>query len=263
MRNWNPVYNQKFADLVKGKYNDHMFWYGSLVYGVTHFITRYFRELSAKGPCVLITSASDASVTDEMAGKLPANFKFWYSTNVETHNPRIRAIPVGFVFNIERMKILMDFSSKERPPQQNLMYVNFFRAVPRKPNPREGLYELFGGLPWVTCEGGDGIQRLSPVKFYEQIRRHPYVLSPPGAGPDCHRHWESIALGSIPIVLRSRAVDILRDMPCLQVDDWSEVTKDRLIDELPTLQKRFTWDSMEKLDFDFWIKEIRKCLSED
>lgn len=255
-----PIYNQRFADLVGGKYNDRIFRTGALIYGITHFIPRHFEEISKVGPCVLITSASDSSVTDKMAAKLPTNVKGWFSTNVMTYNPRVKAIPIGFIFNWERTNTILEFMKKERPAQQNLMYLNFFRALPRVPNPREGLYELFGRCRWATCEGGNAINRIPPYKFYEQIMYHPYVLSPPGAGPDCHRHWEAIALGSVPIVLHSRATDILMDMPCLQVDDWSEVTKERLVDELPALQRRFSWSSMEKLDFDFWKKEIETCL---
>ena len=37
--------------------------------------------------------------------------------------------------------------------------------------------------------------------YRQLLLRSKYVLSPPGNGPDCHRTWESIYLGAIPIVL--------------------------------------------------------------
>lgn len=169
---------------------------------------------------------------------------------------RLEAIPIGFAFKREHQEICLKLRKEGRPAQRNLMYMSFLRDIPRNPNPREGLYEMFGGEPWVTCEGGT-LDNYIPVQdFYKNIQRHAYVLSPAGAGLDCHRHWEAIALGSIPIVLRSKAVELLEDMPCLIVGDWSEVTENRLLAELGGLQERFSWDSMQKLDMRYWRERI-------
>jgi hypothetical protein len=89
---------------------------------------------------------------------------------------------------------------------------------------------------------------------------HPFVLSPPGAGPDCHRHWESILLGSIPIVLRSPVTKILEKLPCLQVDCWDEVTEERLIEELPRLRGLFKSPQMEICWFDYWKEKIMEAI---
>lgn len=113
---------------------------------------------------------------------------------------------------------------------------------------------MFENKWWITSEGG--FEHVSMKRFYNQILSHPYTLSPPGAGPDCHRHWEAIMLGCIPIVLRSSATRILDDLPCLQVEDWGEVTKERLEKELPGLRKRFNSPAMEKVWFEYWEKEI-------
>ena len=42
----------------------------------------------------------------------------------------------------------------------------------------------------------------SPKKYRQMLANSAYVLSPPGNGADCHRTWEAIYLGAIPIVLR-------------------------------------------------------------
>jgi hypothetical protein len=260
MVDFEPIDNQRFANLVGCLYNDKIHRGGSLFYGITHSILSRFKQIAQAGPCILLTTYSDGSVTDEMADRLPANVQTWFSTNVMTDNPRVRPIPIGFIYNWERTNLLMELVKKERPQPRNILYVNFFRAIPRAVNPRVGLYETFGDKGWATCEGGDKMTRVSSEAFYEGIRSHDYVLSPPGAGPDCHRHWESMALGSVPIVLRSKATEILNDMPCLQVDNWEEVTEQRLKTDLFDLRQRFDSDSMKKLDMNYWREEIGKCL---
>jgi len=189
-----------------------------------------------------------------MSCQLPSNVRRWFSNNLATHNPRVTAIPIGFRYSKENEELLLKKVEQGRLPYRNLCYMNFMRNIPRTPNPREGIYELLGDRKWMTVEAG--FDHVPIDHFYDQMASHPYTLSPPGAGPDCHRHWEAIALGSIPIVLRDRSTHILRDMPCLQVAHWGEVTPGLLEKSLPNLQRRFFEPCMDKLDMAHWRRII-------
>ena len=249
--------NQTFAQLAGVEYNVQELKRGPIVYGITHRVIPQFNVLKDMGECVLITSFSDASVTREDADKLPSNVKRWFSTNVMTDSPRVEAIPIGFVYNYERTQIILRMLDGFRQ-NVNLMYVNFERNIPRQINPREGLYEKFGKKPWVTCKGGAAAIHASPEEFYEDLLAHKYVLSPPGCGPDCHRHWESMAFGAIPIVLRSKATELLEDMPCLLVDNFMEVGEDLLNAKYEELKQRFGGQSLIKLEMDYWAERIMR-----
>ena len=49
------------------------------------------------------------------------------------------------------------------------------------------------------------------------------MMSPPGNGVDCHRTWEAIALGAVPVVLRSALASTLVDAaPIVAVTSWEE-----------------------------------------
>jgi hypothetical protein len=50
-----------------------------------------------------------------------------------------------------------------------------------------------------------------------------YVLSPPGNGIDCHRTWEALFLGSIPIVKKSFWPFDKLQIGAKVIEDWSEV----------------------------------------
>ncbi len=72
----------------------------------------------------------------------------------------------------------------------------------------------------------------SPGRYRDLVVDSKYVLSPPGSGTDCHRTWEAIYLGAIPIVLRSAWGFAEGELPVMIVDDWSEVPDQILISEI-------------------------------
>merc|ERR1719221_825400 len=43
-------------------------------------------------------------------------------------------------------------------------------------------------------------QHLSVPGYLRLLAEHRAVLSPPGMGYDCFRHWEALAVGSVPLV---------------------------------------------------------------
>jgi len=61
--------------------------------------------------------------------------------------------------------------------------------------------------------------------YWKEIALTKYVASPSGAGWDCHRTWEALALGSIPLV-PSTGIDKLyldNELPVHIIHDWKEV----------------------------------------
>lgn len=83
-----------------------------------------------------------------------------------------------------------------------------------------------------------------------------FVLSPKGGGYDCHRTWEALCLGCIPIVKKSGLDPLFEGLPVLIVKDWSEVSRDLLIETLVTFAtKQF---QKEKLHLSYWTSLFQK-----
>lgn len=253
------INNQRYAQLAGCNYDDEAIKKGKIVYSRTHTIVGQFRKLAGFGRCKLVTSFSDSCVTQEMADQLPENVIRWYSNNVACDHPRVTAIPIGCVYNVERENVLLAAIDRPKPERSKLMYINFTQHIPRDPNPRANLYSMFT-RPWSTVKGGNGFDSVKASEFYNDILQHKYVLSPDGAGPDCHRHWEAMLLGSIPIVLVSKANEFLDDMPCLRVNSWDHVNKDLLERMYDELVARFTLENKRKLYFEYWANLIQRGL---
>lgn len=64
--------------------------------------------------------------------------------------------------------------------------------------------------------------RLTHRQYQAALRSHHFVASPPGNGPDCHRTWEAMYAGTIPIVVRSAWAFEHKNWPVMIVDDWAE-----------------------------------------
>lgn len=98
--------------------------------------------------------------------------------------------------------------------------------------------------------------RLSPNEFQQYVLRSKFVLSPPGNGPDCHRTWESIYLGAVPVVLRSHFPrSLISGAPIWAVDDWDEIialSDDQLDQKYVEIMKVDATVS----EFDYWVKEL-------
>ena len=113
----------------------------------------------------------------------------------------------------------------------------------------------------------DAIQNLnSSLVFYEPTRitrentwkrqiDYAFVISPHGNGYDCHRLWEALVLGCIPIVKTSPIDSLYDGLPVLIVKQWSDVTQ--ILLDTTIEQFRHKSFQYEKLTLSFWMDKIR------
>jgi hypothetical protein len=77
--------------------------------------------------------------------------------------------------------------------------------------------------------------------YLAELGRHKFSACPRGNGIDTHRVWESLCLGVTPIVERSVLTEHWRalGLPMVLVDDWAEVSRERLAAEAASLLSRW------------------------
>jgi hypothetical protein len=185
-------------------------------------------------PFTLVT-CRDIPVDDHRLSLAPDNMVKWYGNNATADSDRVHGIPIGLPplnagFNSgdgcagpEKRSLLMELMN-DGQEKQNLVYMAHRNET--NPGERSRLYDMFGGKDWTTCKGGDA--RIPYPEYIQDVHSHRFMICPPGAGFDCHRVWESLYLGTVPIVLRSPAMEYFSELPILFVDDWDEVTREFL-----------------------------------
>ena len=62
----------------------------------------------------------------------------------------------------------------------------------------------------------------------KELASYKFAISPEGNGIDCHRTWECLYLGVIPIVKNSNPMSYFKELPILFVDDYSCINNDFL-----------------------------------
>ena len=103
---------------------------------------------------------------------------------------------------------------------------------------------------------------VSKAEYYQSIARSRFVLCPPGLGWDSYRIWETLVLGSIPIVERSPGWDsLLSDLPVLLVPHFDDVTPELLASAYPEILSRCDTFTFGKLTTQWWIARINDLLA--
>jgi hypothetical protein len=108
------------------------------------------------------------------------------------------------------------------------------------------------------------VERLAPTypraRYWSRLTQYAFVATPCGNGPDTHRIWEVLCLGSIPVISLellgdSALLDLYRTFPILIVERWDLITKrmlddfrDRVVEETPDAIE----ESRERLTMNYW-----------
>lgn len=91
----------------------------------------------------------------------------------------------------------------------------------------------------------NGIQNisLSVDDYFATLPSYKFVISPEGNGIDCHRHYESLMAGCIPIIERNPLTETkYKGCPVLWTTDYSEITEEYLLKK---------YDEMIDMEYDF------------
>jgi hypothetical protein len=90
----------------------------------------------------------------------------------------------------------------------------------------------------------------SRTELWQEMINYTFILSPAGVGLDCHRTWEALCLGCIPIVCIPEFRKMFADLPVLVVDNWEQITEELLQQTVELFKtKQFNY---EKLKLSYW-----------
>lgn len=165
----------------------------------------------------LFTHNSDIPVAP--AGGVSVNYlsRPWFAVNAAVEHPKIRGLPLSIAnagWQHGDTKVIERVIAEPLEKDTDF-YANF--ALWTNPAERGKCLRMTGVRP-------------SPMLPFEghlrAMRRARFCLSPRGSGIDCHRTWEALIVGTIPVVTRSIVARDHRDWPMVILDDWSDFRRD-------------------------------------
>jgi hypothetical protein len=228
---------------------------GDAIFVQPECLPRFFRRKHPKISVryILVTHNSDFPVPGGFEAYLDdPKILAWFGQNVEGFvHPKLHPLPIGLENRcwsngnpraIDKKKRLLSTFAKLR-----LLYNNFTLAT--RIAERGKVYEIFKDKAF--CHQG---ARKPFDDYLVDLAESKFVLSPRGNGLDCHRTWESLYMGAIPIVKSSASDSLFEGLPVLIISDWNEVTEELLHEKYEEIRARSVQG--EKLTLDYWLRQI-------
>ena len=99
---------------------------------------------------------------------------------------------------------------------------------------------------------------INRIKIWQNQSKYCFVASPRGNGLDCHRTWEALVLGCIPVVTKSPLDILYNDLPVLIVEKWSDITPELLNETIIKMKIKYEKGEFkfEQLTLKYWVDKI-------
>jgi hypothetical protein len=197
----------------------------------------------------------------------------WFSQNMTINHAKITKIPIGMDYHTMCTKVV--WGPITTPKNQEFL-LNSIRKIPFYERFYEKDMKCYANFHFQmnTKYGKDRQDAIAEIPadlvYYEPTmvsrlktwntqKEYAFVISPHGGGYDCHRLWEALILGCIPIVKTSPIDNLYEGLPVLIVKEWSHITIDLLTKTIvdfkeKEVNKEFIY---EKLSLQYWINKFK------
>ena len=232
--------------------------YGDVLYVYTDFIEKFFKnELpKIKNKFILLTHNSDHATNIKHIEYLNSEkIIVWFGQNPGFEHKKFIPLPIGFenpTWVPSKLKYIRNVNEFDLIPwkkRKYLLYINFSSHT--NPGAREYLLSLFANIPNVLISK----QRVDYPTYMSQIENSKYVLCPRGNGLDTHRYYETILMGSIPVVENSTLFPIFSESTTLILSSLNNLTVDILNN--PRKHVKNMGFSKKVLYMETWINRIK------
>jgi hypothetical protein len=197
----------------------------------------------------IITHHSDYTIDEERWNKKPKCIKKWFAINPTVKHPNLIPIPLG---------LKTHKGSYLEPQYMTEWFGNNINSL----QTNKKINKIYCNWNVTNLDRNNIIQQLKTNnidythdynlpfdQYITKMSEHKFVLSPIGNGIDCHRTWEALYVGCIPIVIKNYIYDIW-DLPVLQVNEFSEITPKLLYEFIENK------NNLKILSINFWNSMI-------
>lgn len=183
----------------------------------------------------------------------------WFVIHIDqSPTEKIQPIPIGICNKIHphgNTELFEHFAKHAKETEKNIhVFVNF--RLHSNLKERLSCWEYFKQQPFTTSWFIPAEENNRQEPFWHDMSRSQFVVSPPGAGVDTFRTWESLLMGCYPIVKSSFLNPLYEELPVVIVNNWTDVTQELLNAKFNEFQnKQFNWD---KLYAPYWFNKIQE-----
>ena len=187
---------------------------------------------------IIFTNLEDTPIDDQI--RVPDNVLCISAVNAIAYGDKVIPAPYGVQRRMnqsdDRIEKLIDSMEYVPSNPRGLLYVSHNESSNAK---RLGIKSLFYDKDWAEVNE----QRVPYNVFLYNLSGSKFMICPVGNAIDCHRNWEVLYMRRVPVMTRDPYLEELyKDYPVLFVDDFSQVTKELLIENDDLFQRAQTMD---------------------
>ena len=190
----------------------------------------------------------------------------WYVQNRAIEHPKLQSMPIGLDFHTVWEKPGNFGMRQTSPLAQERMMLN---ALSQSPPPHKKFASYY--CNWVLKMYADRPECYEKIDkdccFFENLpagrkfmfqrqAEFMFTVSPSGLSYECHRTWESIILGSVPIVKPSLTNFVYDGLPVMKVDDWAQVNKASIPARVKEISESIY--DFNPLFLQYWMSKINR-----
>ena len=218
------------------------------------YLDIFYRNVLSKinNKFILITHYGDGEINSKNHQKIvdhPLLLK-WYGQNMGIISNKTEGLPIGLENSYWKRTNQSILNNCYNTQKNKLLYLNFSLKTNSK------RIEIMSTL---QTKGFTKNIRRNWDEYMKELSNYKFCISPPGNGFDCHRTWECLYAGVIPIVIYTKHFINFRDLPILFVDNYNSISTDYL----NTVYTEFKYKifNMDKLTIEYWQQRIITGLS--
>lgn len=213
-----------------------------------------FLSKQARRDYSLLIHNGDSVPSQSTLNELGQMFSRVYCVNVVEETPSIRALPIGLenarLNNNGRLSYYLEGLETPRSADRPRLVVASFHVSNNTPV-RVPTANLFRASRFRFHS-----EFLGRKAYRDVLKETCFVISPPGNGADCHRTWEAIYMGAIPVVLEGHLASSLKaEMPILVVESYEEFVE-KSDDSLREIYSKLVRKPAAKAFASYWIGEL-------
>lgn len=249
------------------------------VYVVTTAMRRFRNDVLpyVKTPFVLVTGDSDIppehvlgekNITELLENSL---VKKWFAQNTDFDHPKMVQMPIGLDYHTlaanvsanmppgkqEEALLQVREDSDKFKDRNEVIFSDKFRMSHQS---RQKIWSKLEKQidPNVLFIHQNHIERTG---MWKEMSKHKFIVSPRGRGPDTHRVWEVLALGSVPLVSNQPHTKLLKDhgLPHIELSDaeWGNLNSEEVKEKMRQVTEQKQDGMPEPLYLEYWVNKIR------
>jgi hypothetical protein len=234
-----------------------------IIFVESSLLIEFFKNIHSKieNKYILISHNGDENIGKEYLKYIDDKLHLWFAQNCTIEHNKIIPIPIGlenyYHYNHGRIENFHKLINTNKRKIEKILYGFSIKTNPKERMKALSILEKSNYTEKIT-------KNYNSYDYLKNMQKYIAIASPAGNGLDCHRTWESLYLGTMPIVNNSAMTRYFKSigLPLYIIDEYSELSE---IDgtEFFKSVKKIQNNKSASIWFDYWKNKIEselKCI---